>query len=619
MRLPYNARMKCLRVLAFVSALALAGACLGQGWQARGSIKSGDTQVEHRSGNTVEGTEFVHYEYRVSTSLVPTEDTKKKYTVKHDNVCKGGKHKEHAECDMSCCKKDNQTKKITIRGESEDLTANMRRMEAESAKMAAGLTPDGNPGGWDSETSSYLQQAKQDCNNQTLDVSVAPHDMPCTLRTRKYGLKKTEIHVKGEFWKVGFYMSKGVKTPIEEMVSSHEGTVVNLWYPTSDVLEETTLVTCRCKVKPKDQLVTATDGHVTVGGGTEITDGPVDGGCTWGLPGGGFCTPDPGQVEIFCTGDTLTKCEIEVVNHCGTDLICTIPVGCELAPDDSGTQIMTCTESCQMTCTAGSTTVFYVSMRPEPWFSAKATMRVACTEMMKHEPSDKTKFKLTGPQDPVLVAILSQPPSTSFFANAVMQGRVWIYKDHAGLDEINKRMLPGLSEGMYLNALYEVSRGGVDVTTAEYKKCLSPALLHGNATDDASTWYVRVMEKVSPKAFGSLAGFYSDMGDKATAADGHHMAILALAMSQSSLKDVRGAAADLIAKVPPGLLKDFLADGGASALRNLMLSADSGEAMRGVALAKTLGAKAVLQSAALWGNSADVRAAAGDAAKGMGQ
>src|SRR6476620_11485737 len=106
---------------------------------------------------------------------------------------------------------------------------------------------------------------------------------------------------------------------------------------------------------------------------------------------------------------------------------------------------------------------------------ASMSIKVACTELAKHEPSSSTKFKLVAPTDEKLRQVCNIVDNSTFMASMVDQARIWIYTDHASRDTIAKRTIPGPTEGMYLKALYQLgTQAFVDLTDPIYKPCLDP-------------------------------------------------------------------------------------------------------------------------------------------------
>ncbi|OJU63599.1 MAG: hypothetical protein BGO01_02850 [Armatimonadetes bacterium 55-13] len=563
-----------------------------QDWDARGQIQSRDTQIERRNGNVIEGTELVHYEYRVFTKLVPTDDLKSKYHISHDNVCQGKKHKAHEECDLSCDKKDTKVKKVTVRGQAESLSGAMRQMEQESAKLARKLGMPGGPNNWSSETSSYIHQMKRDCESKSIELTSLPHENPCTLVTEYFGCKKTEIHVKGEFWKVGVYRSHGVNTPINEKIAEHEGTVVNLWYPFDKAVGSATTVTCRCKERPKDKPTVSDKPVLSLGSTLKKGDppGPTLGGLEFYVEESGLgCLPSPEQILMQCSGQSLTKCELSITNKTSDDLICRLPLGAEIVPEDSGTQVMTCTEPLELICKSSWSWDIVAGFLPSTPSFETATIRVACTELHKKEPSAKTKFTIVPPQDPLLVAILEQPAQSSFFANAIVQGRVWIYRDQASLAEINKRMVPGLTEGMYLNALLGLNQAGVDLSDRKFAKCVDANLLKSSgSSEEATAWFVAYLAEQSPNDLLAVGKYLVQSFAVKEAVDVRHLAHVADVCLRSVDPNVLNLGVSLLEKaIPAELAPEFQKSGGINALRLALALNDKELVKRAFAVGKS--------------------------------
>ena len=619
-----------MRLICFVAVFVVSAFASTQDWTSRGKIDSRTTEIPRRENGQVVGTEFVHYEYKVSTSLVPTDDKYPLTYTWHRNQCRGGKHDDHGKCtDTSCDDKAMHTTRGEIQGNAWPLTTEMRKMEKDSARMAKGLGMAGGPANWSSASSSYISQMIAECNAKVVPFESAPHDTPCTHRYREFGQKLTQIKVRGEFWKVGVFRSRGVDTPINQMVGSHEGTVAELWYPESEPLQVKDGVLCKCKPRPAPDKPTYVDPGPS-GGEIPSVTGP--GGCEYEDKDDKPVCPYEDQVAFDCTGIDLSQLLLEIENKCSEELQVTIPSGCEFVPENDGTQIMTCTEGLKVGLPPKSTVYAWIGAEPRASLfdklippSVEARIKVACTQIQKSMPTSKSKFKMRPTEDPRLKTVLEQPSGSSFFANTVTQGRLWIYKDGSTREQINKVLIPGMTEGMYLNALYGLDRAGIDLSSGKYRKCLDPKLLNGaTASKETTVWFYRLLEQMDPKSTEKLRKQSLDeakrvLGGVPEKIDVRHVAHMAYAMGDSQDKETRLAALSILElNVPAEMRTEFIVEGGIDVLRSAMTFGEDADALRAVQIAKAYPGpetKELLSAMADWGRES-IRAAAAEAIKG---
>lgn len=610
--LPYTEIMLRLLVSSFLAATAIVA--IAQDWAPQGQIDSRNVQIERREGNVVKGTEFVHFEYKVSLRVLPNSP-QSAFTVWCDAVCKGKKHKEHSECDMSCDERCTLKHPVKLQGRAVKLRSNMDSMTATSAAKARGIGMPGGPGNWSSATSNALQALEAAAKADKLEFDAGHLEEPCTLTDRYYGYDVKNVQVKGEFWKVGYYQTGGVRTPINEMVDSHEGIVMAIYKTRRDpILPIDKTIACKCKFEAPPPPAENRTGRI-----------PTFSGLGWRKPDGTVCIPDDKKIKVTATGDGLTITEIRVNNETGEAYEVIIYSGTKLIPDNSGTQIMTCMGEQRAQIAATGTTVLQVAVDPEPNRYGETTfkLRVACTEMNKQQPSPKTTFKIVPPNDPVLSRICSIE-DTGFMRSALGQGRVWIYTDVATREQINKHLLPGLTDGMYLNALHGLHRAGVDVTVPRYRPLLDPTLLAAStASKDATFWYADLLRTLDPKMGYSkrvLDAMKKTLAEKAEAIDARHAAYVALALSESDDKQTRMAVLEMMEKsVPAAHRVEFLKEGGLGVLLSVATFGDDAEALRAFEVAKLYAGpevKAMLLGFANWGRES-IRAGAEAAASGM--
>lgn len=582
-----------------------------QDWTPQGKIDSREIKIEHREGNVVKSTEFVHFEYRVSLKVEPFGSEWKTW-IWCDSTCNGKKHNNHAECDNSCDEKCTDKHTVKLEGRADQLRDNMNDMTKTSGTKARAIGMPGGPSNWSSATSKALKQIEAAAKADKVEFTVDHFSSPCSLGERKYGLDVDTVKVRGEFWKVGFVMASGIRTPINQMVDSHEGTVMMVYKTRRTPLEEGSRANCKCS------------GAIEEAPAKPIGRVPTYSGLGWRQPDGTVVIPDEKKVKVGCYGKSLTQAEIRIENTSGKAYEITIQPGTKLVPSESGTQIMTCVGNQTATVAAAGITTLWVSLRPQPSLLTLALpFNVACTEMAKKEPSEKTIFKIVAPNDPVLSRIAAIE-DRGFMQSAMAQGRIWIYTDSATREQINKKLLPGLTDGMYLNALHGLYKAGVDLTLAKYKTVLDPTLLAApTASKDATFWYADFLGRQDPKmayAKRVIDVVKSGLASKAEALDARHAAYVAQALSESEIKGIRLLVLELMDKsIPEAHKAEFLREGGLAAMLSMGTFGDDAEALKVFEVAKKFPGpetKAMLESFAFFGRES-VRTAAEEAAKGM--
>jgi hypothetical protein len=121
-------------------------------------------------------------------------------------------------------------------------------------------------------------------------------------------------------------------------------------------------------------------------------------------------------------------------------------------------------------------------------------------EMQKKEPNSSVKYRPIGNRDNVLTA-LANITNAARFRGPHDQARMWIYTDKASRDEINKRMIPGVGQGMYGALLRDVAqKAGVDLSKAGFVGLVSTDLLSGMSFDEGAVrWLTAFLSKNKSK------------------------------------------------------------------------------------------------------------------------
>lgn len=559
-------------------------------WNPQGGIKSDDFKIERRDDNgNVIGTEFVHLELTVSTREVPLPDdcSVSSIDIQCDQVCQGGKHKNHSECNLSCDKQCAKDHHFTLRGYYEELRDNMNQMTKDSGALTGGAAEGAAPD-WSSEVSHALKEAEQAVNKEKVDMTPAHVKTPCNENDRFYGHKPSQFQVHAECHKVGFYMSKGVKTPIDANMGNLDGVVALLYHPSGDVLKEFNSTVCKCKKVVVPEVFE--------------TPGPEedypwwDPGFIWEGMDGKPTEPGDG-VDITAHGEDINHGVIEIENKTGKDGKCVIPPGTLLVSDDPDDQTMVVLELLSVICPANSNTNVVVSIGPNTYGPASIRPRVACTEIHKHEPSTKTRMHLAPPMNDHLTALCKMYKTDRMHFGGLDQTRAWLCMSHSTIDEMNKILFPRVSQGTYLNALKDCASVGIDVESKDYRPCIDLALLEGStARTDAVNWFVRFWEVHDMKTLASYAGGLAE-SEKQTMASGQnqdfrHAADLASAFLTSPSPQVRAAGLRILAEsVPDAKRADVLGYGGLNGLWNSLASGDEAEEARALSIVDMYGDK----------------------------
>lgn len=468
-------------------------------WVYQGMIESKEVQIPHREGNVVVGTEFVHFEYRVSLKTVETSDVQEDTDggpLRCIQECLGKVHKRHADCTPGTC--DRQCTKRherKMKGSYTPLRDNMAEATKDSARIARSLGMPGGSDNWSSYASNALKQLKEDAERPRT-VRMGHSTQACGVLLGWHGRARWELHVKGEFRKVGYYMSRGVKTPIDEPAGSHEKKIAEAWIPKPDPVRTEDGYICHCFIPDNPKVPDPVDPPRE----TSIGRTPTYSGLGWRKPDGTLVIPDDKQVSIKTSGDGINYCNIEIQNKTGEDLICEAQPGTVASPNDGGVQIMIFMVWVVVVIPADSTTTLEVKL-DNGELTAKGNMRVrvACTEMKKHPPTEATKFTFKPTEDDVFLGLTSRT-ARALNRGAWDQARIWIYTDHATIQEVNEKLSPPVTLGQYLHELHNVEAAGADLTGPEYKRCFDPALIEGSSAPFPEIeWFIHRVSAINSK------------------------------------------------------------------------------------------------------------------------
>ncbi|MBI5705359.1 MAG: hypothetical protein HZC36_00030 [Armatimonadetes bacterium] len=560
----------------------------GQNWQDQGSIKSREYKNEIRNGNVIEATEFFSLEYQVSTWVEEDEPSVAK-VLSCDNVCNGKVHKEHSKCDFSCDDRCQTPHKATIKGYYEPYQDAMRAATAAANALAIKGGGSVSPNDWSQRVSQALAAFRKEAKKQK--KWEFQHTGPCSMETWIPGFIGKRFHVRGTMTKVGFSMSRGVRTPINEVVGTHEQIVAYSEVPADELVEHTNSTYCFCYGEPEEdkigdmikkffeQFNRANDAYENPFKDLQLPDlSDLFGHIRIDDPMGVPIRQDSVTYEVL--GDNMNNGQLQVTNKTGMDVVFTMPYGTLFYPDDPGCQIMSSMQHTQLRIPSWSTATLQLSAWGGDLIGVqdKATFRWACTEMAKHEPSLKNKWKVRPGHD-IGLKLLGSITNKSRFRGPWDQARVWIYTDKASRTEINKRMVPGIAAGRFVMLLNDVRKfTGVDFAEKGYSDTLEPNLVgEGVCLDESSLKrVVGMIADVKPKDLAQyLNGSAAKVAGLASSdpKDGpNHVAWTASALFRSDDEGVLKAAAKVLLAAGKDSRAAIAKAGGLEGLRSLLAS-----------------------------------------------
>lgn len=230
---------------------------------------------------------------------------------------------------------------------------------------------------------------------------------------------------------------------------------------------------------------------------------------------------------------------------------CQFNPGLEFVPDDPAVQVLVLI----LPVASAPEDSLYASTAFENLLAHKLSFKTMCTEIKKHEPSRKTKFRIAMPRNPLLTR-LAQSISKQRFIGPTDQAKMWIAADKATYDQIRKRLIPGPTPGTYLRALSDVATlANVNPFKSPFKACLEPKLISDSSTRDAVEWFFAQLER--PEAKELIDGFMKELptlgklSESTNENDAKHLVNVVRSMAISSNPKLRAAMYDLLEKHIP--------------------------------------------------------------------
>lgn len=386
---------------------------------------------------------------------------------------------------------------------------------------------------------------------------------PCSYSRRGYGYVDVTLKLT-PLVDVAVTTASGTE---HHLVRGDPVSVGHYWYPYSKPLwQGDTVVACRCRPggdrigdRPHYRIGQTYSPFPTRPALEKIGIG------AWDAPARGL------GLEMGFMGHDMNQFRLRLSNTGPEEAEVFLTPGTRLIPDDPSVQDMVIVEPASLVCPAGATRTasLVVVADASDAKSVEKSVRLHCLEIQKKEPTDATRFEPAAPDDDRLVAVVNYFNKAQF-RGVWDQARTWIYTDQADREEMNKRVLPAITQGQYLNGLFDVSEAGAfDYENEKFRKLMTPSILLGaSATEDAKAWAVDLLARWSPKELAAFVKEYSAqfagrLGPEAGEGEIQHYAGLAAHLCASSRDEVRQAGIAFLRENVPAAQREKLADAGA--------------------------------------------------------
>ena len=502
------------------------------------------------------------------------------------NTCNGKKHKNHGECDKSCddkCEEANHD--ITVEGEY----VPDRGAMGEATRAANGLAVRGggtvSPNDWSHRVSQALSAFKRECKKKVKHS--LPHADACSMRFWEVGRNIKTFTVRGTMTKVGFRRARGVDTPINETVGVHEQTVATGYIPADEPFTNENDVACKCTApaEPEESIQDFINRMSNPNASRTRADIERLRNLI-GSPTGVQFFDESGnlrfraEVDTTCTGNDMNTMRLILTNNSGETVRVVLPPGVRFVPSNSAYQVMASLVRSETMLRAGESREVCLSVGEPPlytYLTEEATVRWACLEIQKKEPDPSVKYRMVPNRDNALTR-LAEITNAARFRGPHDQARIWIYTDKASRDEINKRMIPGVSQPMYMALLRDVSqKGGVDMSAPAFAKLPTPDLLSAVSYDEGAVrWLVGFLARNRAKDLASFVNGKAATLAELAAKEGKDGPanvtwIVESLLAEDSVDLQKGAAKVLLAVAAPQ--RTAVAEaGGLNGLRSLFVS-----------------------------------------------
>ncbi|MCH8274986.1 MAG: hypothetical protein IH851_09370 [Armatimonadetes bacterium] len=426
-------------------------------------------------------------------------------------ACQGKKHLAHQQCDLTCDKACTTLHTITLkpivwgrRNEfSEDL---VKKIYTKSGDIKADRLRLRMIGHWGDDAMKNAADSfrKGDLRKKMTYNYKSGHwnEKPCSSSSRVFKYRIWEVRVK---WTVTF--RDGTSISGDSLMSTLE-IPEHKYFPGNEIVQCKCAIAQRYGMAPSGSMIELR-GTVEEDPGNNTTN-----------PGGVFIDPKGMGEYAFATGDDyevynvkfecqdLNTFTISAMNPTWDSVIFAVLPGTQLESADSGYQDMQSITRVEFVLSGMSSISVSVPVSGPAMPIENETEpfkgRVACLNMDKKEPRPGIEYTPTISTDSRLTQ-LAYYAAAQRFRGPWDQARLWIYTDAATRDEINKRLFPPITEGRYLQGLYDLHRVAMgDMEDVRYRQCMDPALLIGqSAPKEATAWFIDTMSEMNPSGLAS--------------------------------------------------------------------------------------------------------------------
>jgi hypothetical protein len=283
------------------------------------------------------------------------------------------------------------------------------------------------------------------------------------------------------------------------------------------------------------------------------------------------------QITTKFTGNGINSVHAEVTNRTDGQLNFDIHPGMVFLSADPMSQHMACTRP--------------IRSMIGPWETKVFDIPSACTDINTNPPSPMVHFTPAFPVNyrlPLLCTDIGQGPR-----GPSSQAKMWIFTNHSSIDQINDKLIPGVTPGNYLNSIYTVSKiCQIDLTDQSYAKNITNDLITGTQiTPGATRWFVDYKYKYDPIGLVKTIDDYSinfknQLLNSPTDYYLRHYADLSFALCENPKWEIRQSGYRFLTNAIPDTARgQILKFGGKTLINQSLLSNDPNDVLAGLDLA----------------------------------
>ena len=399
---------------------------------------------------------------QVTLQLVDTGETEAGIAEWCYFSCKGKKHSAHTECDTSCDDPCHLRHGISMH-EHHELDADGVRSLLPSIDLSYPGVGDSSPArdAIEGKIASFLNGLSYARN-----TGVDHFGGACGATMRQFGYRKYQLKAKTIVVTTGHREGAADITERKEA----ESVVATIFQPDlSKPMKTDRIESCACtkSYMPMTPRAGRTPTQTVAAPGPQVVSGrdnPND------LP------------PIHAEGEDLNKIKLLIEENMTSVYF---PSGTVFVPNDRQYQSMMLRLGgikTGMSWFAGPG----VAQKPDGFLSA------SCLEIEKLQPKPGVVYNLLPIDDPVFrrLALVAESENVR---GPWDQARTWAYTDHSTLDEINKKLIPGITGMRYVRCLQELDvECGANLDGASFQLLLDPShLLSSGGTRSATKWLIQ--------------------------------------------------------------------------------------------------------------------------------